>query len=401
MRRLVSLLAVLVLVDTMLYTALTPLLPHLAHELGLSKPRAGVLVAAYAVGALVAGFLGGLAATSLGARRAVLIGLAAMGLAGLGFAFADSFWTLFTARLLQGAGSGFTWAGAFAWLLAATPRERRGEMIGATMGSASFGALLGPVVGAAAALAGRGVVFASLAALAVVLGAWALRLEPTPCETMSFSAIGRALGNTSFQWGMLVMTLGALLFGVLAVLAPLHLAAAGWGAAAIGAVFLAAAGLEALQAPFAGRLSDRRGPLLPTRIALGAGAVLTLGLASGARPLVYVPVLAVAALFFGTLFTTAFALLAEGAEEVGLPQGMAFGLMNVAWATGAVAGPAAGGAIAGATGDWIPFVIAAALCASALAALPRGSVRRVPAKASLATPTEKGRHGSAGTRPIS
>jgi MFS family permease len=375
MRRLVSLLAVLVLVDTMLYTALTPLLPHLAHELGLSKPRAGVLVAAYAVGALVAGFLGGLAATSFGARRAVLIGLTSMALAGLAFAFADSFWTLFTARLLQGAGSGFTWAGAFAWLLAATPRERRGEMIGTAMGAASFGALLGPVVGAAAALAGRGVVFSSLAALAVVLGAWALRFEPTPCETMSFPAIGRALGNTTFQWGMLIMTLGALLFGVLAVLAPLHLAAAGWGAAAIGAVFLAAAGLEALQAPLAGRLSDRRGPLLPTRIALGAGAVLSLGLASGARPLLYVPLLAVSALFFGALFTTSFALLAEGAEEVGLPQGMAFGLMNVAWATGAVAGPAAGGAIAGATGDWIPFVIAAALCTGALVALPRRDVR--------------------------
>ena len=85
--------------------------------------------------------------------------------------------------------------------------------------------------------------------------------------------------------------------------------------------------------------------------------------------------LAVSALFFGALFTTSFALLAEGAEEVGLPQGMAFGLMNVAWATGAVAGPAAGGAIAGATGDWIPFVIAAALCTCALVALPRRDVR--------------------------
>ena len=47
---------------------------------------------------------------------------------------------------------------------------------------------------------------------------------------------------------------------------------------------------------------------------------------------------------------------------------MAFGFMNAAWAVGAVAGPAAGGAIASATGDWIPFVLAAALCAAALAA---------------------------------
>ena len=68
----------------------------------------------------------------------------------------------------------------------------------------------------------------------------------------------------------------------------------------------------------------------------------------------------------GVLFTPAFALIADGADDAGLAQGMAFGLMSAAWATGAVAGPAAGGAIANATGDWIPFALGAALCASIL-----------------------------------
>jgi MFS family permease len=371
MRRLVLLVAVLVAVDTMLYAALTPLLPHLAHELGLSKARAGVLVGAYAAGALVAGFLGGLAATRFGPRRAVLVGLTAMGLSILGFAFANGFWSLFAARLFQGAGSGFTWAGSFAWLLAATPRERRGAMLGTAMGSATFGAMLGPVVGAAAALAGRGVVFGVLAGLALVLMALTLQLEPAPCEVTAFSAIGRALRNGTFVTGMLLMTLGALLFGILAVLAPLHLAAAGWGAAAIGGVWLASAALETIQAPIAGRMSDRRGPIVPTLVALAAATVLSLGLATDARPLAYAPLLVVAAVFYGTLFTTAFALLADGAEEVGLPQGMAFGLMNVAWALGAVSGPAAGGAIAAATGDWIPFVLAASVCAASFVVLAR------------------------------
>ena len=89
----------------------------------------------------------------------------------------------------------------------------------------------------------------------------------------------------------------------------------------------------------------------------------------------------IAALFYGVLFTTAFALLADGAEDVGLAQGMAFGLMNVAWAGGAVVGPAAGGAIAGATGDWIPFVLAASVCGVVFGVLRRhGSARRVHAK---------------------
>src|SRR3954468_10223232 len=180
MRRLLLLVSVVVFVDTMLYAALTPLLPHLVH----AKGRAGILVAAYAAGALIGGIPGGVAAVRLGARRAVLVGLAGMGLASLGFAFAGGFWTLFGARFVQGTGSAFTWAGAFAWLLAAAPRERRGELIGTAMGSATFGALFGPVVGAAAALLGRATVFSALAGLALVLGAMTLRIAAVPQEPL-------------------------------------------------------------------------------------------------------------------------------------------------------------------------------------------------------------------------
>src|SRR5258706_12147725 len=169
MRRLLLLVAALVFVDTMLSAALTPLLPHFAHTLGLSKVRAGVLVGAYAAGALLGGLPGGAAAARLGPRRAVLVGLAGMGLASLGFALAESFWSLFAARLLQGLGSAFTWAGAFAWLIAAAPRERRGQLLGTAMGAAVFGALFGPVIGATAALVGRAAGFSALAGLAGVL----------------------------------------------------------------------------------------------------------------------------------------------------------------------------------------------------------------------------------------
>jgi len=41
--------------------------------------------------------------------------------------------------------------------------------------------------------------------------------------------------------------------------------------------------------------------------------------------------------------------------------------MNAAWALGAVIGPAAAGAIAGATGDWIPYLLAALACLASLA----------------------------------
>src|SRR6266540_2911563 len=346
MRRLIPLIAVVVFVDTMLYAALTPLLPHFADDLGLSKARAGVLVAAYAGGALIGGLPGGFAAARLGARRAVLVGLTGMGLASVGFAFADSFGTLFAARLVQGMGSAFTWAGAFAWLLAAAPRERRGELLGSAMGAAVFGALAG---------------------LSVVLAVWAIRLaDAPPAEQPSAAALGRALRNRQFAGGLGLMALPSLLFGVLSVLGPLHLSSAGWGAAAIGAVWLVGAAFETVQAPLVGRLTDRRGAALPVRVALVAGGLTSLALAADSRPLFYAPLVVVAAMAYGVLFTPAFSLIANGAESSGLAQGMGFGFMNAAWAVGAVAGPAAGGAIANATGDWIPFVLAALLCAGAL-----------------------------------
>jgi MFS family permease len=375
MRRLLVLVSALVWVDTMLFAALTPLLPHFAHHLHLSKAGAGVLVGAYAAGALVGGLPGGVATAHLGARRAVLLGLTLMGLASLGFAFAHGFWPLIGARLLQGAASGFTWAGSFAWLLAAAPRERRGELIGTALGAAVFGALFGPVVGAVAALVGRSVVFAALAGLSVVLAAWTLRIDPIPPEPPSVSAVGRALRNPRFGAGLALMALPALLWGVLSTLAPLRLSDAGWGAAAIGAVWLVGAALETAVSPLAGRMLDRRGVALPIQVSLSAAAVLSVGLAFSPRPFAYVPILIAASGAYGALFTPAFALIADGAERSGLPQGMAFGLMNAAWASGALIGPAAGGAVADASGDVVPFLVAAAFCATALAAVRRARHR--------------------------
>jgi MFS family permease len=79
----------------------------------------------------------------------------------------------------------------------------------------------------------------------------------------------------------------------------------------------------------------------------------------------------VAAGAYGVLFTPAFALIAEGAEQSRLAQGMAFGLMNAAWALGALIGPAVGGAVADAFGDVVPFLISAGMCAAVLAAVRR------------------------------
>ena len=53
------------------------------------------------------------------------------------------------------------------------------------------------------------------------------------------------------------------------------------------------------------------------------------------------------------------ALLSDGADRIGLAQGLGFGLMNAAWGAGNSLGPAFGGALADAAGDAFPFALMA------------------------------------------
>ena len=224
----------------------------------------------------IGGLPGGFAAARLGARRAVIVGLTAMGLASVGFALAGGFWTLFAARLLQGAGSAFTWAGAFGWLLAAAPRERRGALHRQRDGRGDLRRALraGDRRGGRARRARRRSSARSPGSRPCLV-VWTLRLDsPPPGEQPSGAALVRAFRNRQFAGGLALMAVPSLLFGVLSVLGPLHLSHAGWGAAAIGGVWLVGAALEAVQAPLVGRLMDRRGRLLPVRVSLAAGAVL-------------------------------------------------------------------------------------------------------------------------------
>src|SRR5215213_81011 len=150
MRRLIVLVSAIVLVDTMFYAAIAPLLPYYSDRLGLSKAAAGALAGAYPAGTLLAAIPAGVIAARIGVRRTVLGGLGLMTVSCLVFGFADNASLLEGARFVQGVGSAASWAGALAWLVAAAPPERRGEVIGTAFGAALGGQLLGPVLGSLA-----------------------------------------------------------------------------------------------------------------------------------------------------------------------------------------------------------------------------------------------------------
>jgi MFS family permease len=377
MRRLLLFASIVVLVDTSFYAAITPLLPHLAEEFDLSKTGTGLLAAAYPAGTFAGGLPGGWLAARVGVKPTVLLGLSLMTVASVGFAFGDSIVVLDVARFVQGLGGAATWAGALGWLIGAAPRERRGELIGSAMGAAIAGALLGPVIGVAADLAGHALVFCAVGAVGGVLIAWALRMPAVPpAGDSSMRALGRALGDGHVRTALALITLPGLLFGTLSVLGPLRLDKLGAGAAAIGAVWLVASAGEALVSPWAGRLSDRRGRLAPILGALAAGAVMFSLLPWPDSALLLAVVIVAGTPVIGMLWAPAMAMLSDGAEATGIDQGLAFGLMNLTWATGQTLGDLGGAGLGQVGGDTLPYLLLSGLCVVSFALLRLRSERR-------------------------
>ena len=275
MRRLFWLVAAVVLVDTMFFAAVAPLLPHYSDELDLSKTGAGVLTAAYPAGTFVGALPAGWLAIRWGVKPTLMAGLAMLGLSSLAFAFAGHIVLLDGARFLQGIGGACMWAAGMAWLVSAAPVERRGELIGAALSAAIVGVLLGPVLGGAATVLSPEAVFSAVSVLAVGLAAWAWSMPGVePEASPGIRAMLRTLRRPAVMAGFWLFTIPALFAGVIEVLVPLRMDDLGASGAAIGALFLVAAAVEATISPVAGRWSDRAGRLAPIRAGLIGAAVM-------------------------------------------------------------------------------------------------------------------------------
>ncbi len=378
MRRLLVLVSSIIFVDAMLFTALTPLVPGYADEFELSKVGAGLLVASFGAGALLGGIPGGIIAARFGPKHAVVGGLVLLAAASFAFALAGGPVALGLARFVQGLSSTVTWAGALAWVSGTTPKERRGEALGFAFGVAVAGAIIGPMFGGAADAIGIRTSFATLGIVAVVLGGLALFARAASGrERLTAEGLSRALRDRRFVGGLWLNTLPALLFGMLVVLAPLALDDAGWSTFAIAGVFFASGVLEVVLNPLLGRVTDRRGRLLPIRIALTGSVVVAAALAVATEPLLIAVLVAGAAITFGALYTPSMALTSHRADAAGLPQGLAFGIMNTSWALGALVGPALGGGLAEPLGDAAPYLVGATLCALTLAATWRVAAQKL------------------------
>jgi MFS family permease len=370
-RRLLFLISAIVFLDTMFYAVVAPLLPRYADDLGLSKASAGILLGAYPAGTLVAAIPSGMLAARAGAKRTLLAGLLLLSVSSAAFAAADGIVVLDLARFVQGVGGACSWAGGLGWLVEQAPAGRRGEVIGSALGAAIGGALFGPVIGAVAVGLGTGPVFGAVSLVALALVAVASRVAGGGRSAPAAARVRFAVRSRPVAAGMWLVALPGLGFGVLDVLVPLRLDELGAAQTAIAATFLVAAAGEALVSPIVGRVSDRRGRIVPIRLGLLAASVLVLLVPASGAAVLTAALLVAATAALGTFWAPAMALLSDAAEAAGFHQGLAFGLVNLAWALGMVVGSAGGGAVAKATVDAAPYALLSALCVATLAVVLR------------------------------
>ncbi len=417
-RRLVRLVRVLLAFESAMYSAVTPVLPHYAHVLHASTPSIGALAAGYPAGLIPGALLGGWLAGRAGVRRTTLAGLIGFGLAIAGFGIADRLGTLDALRVVQGLFCGLIWGGGLTWVIAAAPRERRGSVIGRVIGAATFGTLIGPLLGTAAVAIGTGPVFAATGLAALGLAAWTgrqpdpapapardapardapdpaptapvpartapvpARIAPvlaqtTPAPAVAPARLRAALSSSGLRLGTWLITLEAITFGATSALLPLRLSrlgAAGWE---IGATFVLVAALSTALSPLVGRSADRRGPHATIAVGLAAAAPLLALLSVPRSPLLLAALTVVA---IGAPLTAcmipAVSLMTASAERAGVTLIVVTTLVNLAYAVGETIGAPAAASLAQVTGDRGPLLLVAALMLATLVATLRAARRR-------------------------
>ncbi len=378
MRRLLILASAMIFIDVAFFAAIAPLLPEYVDNLGLSKAEAGILSAAYAAGTLLGALPAGFVASRAGPRRTVISGLLLLGFSSLAFGFAEQIVLLDATRFVQGISGALIWSGALTWLISTAPEEKRGSVVGTALGTAVAGALLGPALGAIAGSIGTEPVFSSVLVITILLSMAAARLPETRApERQTLREVMATLVSRPVLEAAAFVAVPSVMFGAIEVLVPLRIDSLGGGHSLIAAGFIAGAGLEAMLAPVAGRLSDRVGRRIPYVMGLTICAVGMVAIAEVGTLETVIASLIFTSLGAGLCFAPALTLISDVAERSSLHQGFAAGVSNMAWASGQVIGGIGGGVVASLTGNTAPSLAIALLLALTVVYAFRTMGRRV------------------------
>jgi MFS family permease len=353
---------------------IVPLLPHIGHRDGLSAAAVALLLAAPGVSMLALCVPIGALSDRFGARRLTLAGAAILCVGSFGQAVPD-YGVLLLARLLFGAAFGILFTSGVVWLAGATGAAGSARL-GATVTTASVGAVLGPTIGGVLGQsAGTAAPFLLTGAVSTVVGLLLLATPRTQDDRATRVAratpVRAAVATAAREPTVIVATVALLVSGVVAsatqLLAPAELHRAGASAGTIGLIFSGASVLYILVSALAVWSGPRAVNVGVVAIA-GLGAALSLipgVVAVGALPAVVA--LLIANFPRATVGTISYPLATVQAARVGVDGGVAVGFLNAVWAGGIVVSPLLAGALSQGFGVQGAYAgILALTCAGAL-----------------------------------
>lgn len=335
--------------DTLLYYLLVPLLPAYARQYGLNQMGVGILFGSYAAALLLGTYPLGKLADRMGRRAPMLGGLLGLFATTLLFAFARSYPLLILARVLQGLSATATWTAGMALLADHFPQASRGRAMGTVFAFANLGVLLGPpLAGWVSQHFGLRAPFLLAAGLALVdAAARVTLLKDVPAVRDTRMGFRDLIRDGTIRIFAGAMAMGAGLLALLESTLPLHLdRALGLAPTAIGLCFAAAAVTHMISSPLMGALSDRLGRvrILVTGLALATVCIPLPAFMPGAWSVA--GAMGLIGVVTTLIMSPASPAMADAVERMGSDSyGSVFGILNIAFALGMMAGPFLGSAL--------------------------------------------------------
>ena len=265
-----------------------------------------------------------------------------------------------------------TWSAAMAWLTVNTPSERRGAETGIVMGLLSFGAVVGPAVGALGDASSPELAFllvAVVSAVSVLLTVLAPAGVDVPPEQGVIPSFRRAFSHPLVKVAIVLTLIDPIVVGAVDLLTPLDLDERGVETVVFAGALTVGALLGALFGPGIGRLADRIGALEVGAACAVAMALAPVLLAFDPPVAVVLAVLVMLGPAFTGVATVMYPLASDGADDVGVSHGLVNALIGVGWAIGFAISPLVAGAVAEAHGDAAAYVVAALATVPLLIAL--------------------------------
>lgn len=369
--------------ETALLGLIAPLLPEIEQRTGAGDAALGLALAAYAMPILVVSIPTGRLADRIGRRPLLLGGLVLTGIGSVLIAFSDSLIVLLAGRAVQGLGSTASWVAALALVSDLARPGRKGEAIGFALAANSGGAVAGPALGGivggtvsfeAPFLLVTAIAGAMFAAGFAILPRGAPAAGGPGIDAPRSAGILRALVRRDALAPGVVAVAGAAFLGMIDFTVPLDLdRRLGTTAAAIGLLFAAAAALDAIASPIAGRGGDRRG----RRPIVIGGALVVAASGLGLAAFGTLAGAAVALALFGVGQSIVFAGAVPWLDETfgELDRGLAYGGLNLVYATGYTVGPLVGGWLLEAASADVVYLLMSAVAAAGAVML---AARREP-----------------------